>query len=186
MLERLKDFLYDISDIAVSLLIIAVIFFSVSWKITDTLDFDISSLGSDQTTSQDLITEDQTDTDQSDEENVIEIIPNVSEDSSDNSSDASTDTTSENSGTDDQSTSSEGSETSSQPLVLNTFTVSQGQSGYAIGQSLADEGYVESADVFVSRLVERELDRKLFAGDFKLSTSDDLDTIIDVLTGQGR
>jgi len=34
MFEKIKDFFYDISDIFVSLLIIAMIFVSVSWKIS--------------------------------------------------------------------------------------------------------------------------------------------------------
>ena len=45
MFEKIKDFLYDISDIFLSLLIIGLIFFAVSWKISDTLSIDIDAPG---------------------------------------------------------------------------------------------------------------------------------------------
>lgn len=36
-MERVKDFLFDLSDIAISLVIVAVIFFVVSWKLNETM-----------------------------------------------------------------------------------------------------------------------------------------------------
>ncbi len=42
MLEKIKDILYDVSDIVLSLIIVALIFFVVSWKISDSLAFDIT------------------------------------------------------------------------------------------------------------------------------------------------
>ena len=200
MLERLKDFLYDISDIAVSLLIIAVIFFSVSWKISDTLNVDMTLLPGSTDTELTTPSDGETNTDPAgdgDTETVIEIIPDINTGSNDAASETNTETSAGTSSietntttpatsTSTPSTSTSAPATSTTPLVLETFVVSQGQSGYGIGQNLASQGYVDSANAFVSRLVERNLDRKLFAGDFKLSKSDNLDTIINVLTGQGR
>ncbi|MDK2866491.1 MAG: hypothetical protein PWP51_1272 [Clostridiales bacterium] len=185
MLERLKDFLYDISDIVVSLLIIAIIFFSVSWKISDTLSFDLEAF---------LPSSAETET-PSEDEKVIEIIPNTNlgdnQGTDDENSDHTDDTTpTEPTGEDNASTPPD---TATPPdtsaptsATYETFVVPSGASGYSIGEDLATQGYVDSANTFVARLVERDLDRKLFAGDFKLSKSDDLDTIINVLTGQGR
>jgi hypothetical protein len=187
MLERLKDFLYDISDIAVSLLIIAVIFFSVSWKISDTLDFDLEAMLPSGTETEAPI----------DDDKVIEIIPNTSLDdgtstaSETGDGDSEAQTPDENTNVNGDAASGNNStaeppETNTAPVVYETFVVPSGASGYSIGEDLAAQGYVDSANTFVSRLVARDLDRKLFAGDFKLSKSDDLDTIINVLTGQGR
>ena len=36
-MNKIKDFLYDVSDLFLSLLIIGIIFFVVSWKLTDTM-----------------------------------------------------------------------------------------------------------------------------------------------------
>ncbi|MBS7525509.1 hypothetical protein KHM83_02315 [Fusibacter paucivorans] len=186
MLERLKDFLYDISDIVVSLLIIAIIFFSVSWKISDTLSFDLEAmLPSGSETEAPL-----------DDDKVIEIIPNTNlnhdlgtdTENSNHEAQPEDTTPTEPTGDNDTTTPPDTSAPSdtSTPAAYETFVVPSGASGYSIGEDLAALGYVDSANTFVSRLVERELDRKLFAGDFKLSKSDDLDTIINVLTGQGR
>ncbi len=41
MMERIKDFLYDISDIALSLLLVAVIALSITYKITDAFTLSI-------------------------------------------------------------------------------------------------------------------------------------------------
>jgi len=45
-MEKVKDFLYDISDFVFSLLIIMIIFLVVSWKLTDTMQVQwFSNLG---------------------------------------------------------------------------------------------------------------------------------------------
>jgi hypothetical protein len=187
MLERLKDFLYDISDIVVSLLIIAAIFFSVSWKISDTLSFKLENgMGSPSqiAASENIPKENDVDNESTDDnDNIINIIPNATQDLPENETTSpGTDAIDETANTD----SSSDDETTGTSPTLKTFVVPSGASGYSIGQQLASEGYIEDGNAFVNRLVERELDRKLFAGEFQLSTQDDLDTIITVLTGQGR
>jgi len=187
MLERLKDFLYDISDIMVSLLIIAIIFLSVSWKISDTLSFKLESgLGApSHINASENIPKDTADnnTVSDEDDHVINIIPDTTVNMPENEIPPSSTDPADNTGETDSNL---GSDTPDTPLTFNTFVVPSGASGYSIGQQLASEGYVDDGNTFVNRLVERELDRKLFAGEFKLSKQDDLDTIISVLTGQGR
>jgi hypothetical protein len=161
MFEKIKDFFYDISDIVLSLLIIAVIFYSVSWKISDTLSVDI---GAPATTS----AGDETPT----ESPIVVVTP-------------------ENPGNDSPETTEPTTEPETEPptqapLELVTFTVPEGSSGYSIGEKLQSEGFVGDVNAFVKRLIEMGYDNKLRAGDFKLSKSDDMDTLIKVLAGQGR
>jgi hypothetical protein len=158
MFEKIKDFFYDISDIFVSLLIIALIFISVSWKISDTLSIDM-----------DAPIASAIDQEQVNDPPVIIVTPEKPEDPVDETP--------------------EDPDVVAEPVTpvdLKTFTVSEGSTGYSIGQKLQSEGYVDDVNSFVKRLIEMGYDSKLRAGDFKISTSDDLDTIIRVLAGQKR
>lgn len=160
MFEKIKDFFYDISDIFVSLLIIALIFVSVSWKISDTLSIDMDA----------PITS-AIDQEQVNDPPVIIVTPETPVDPS-----------AEEPAPEDPAVVVE----PVTPVDLKTFTVSEGSTGYSIGQKLQSEGYVDDVNSFVKRLIEMGYDSKLRAGDFKLSASDDLDTIIRVLAGQRR
>lgn len=169
MFDKIKDFLYDISDMLLSLLIIAIIFYAVSWKISDTLkpDTDVSAppiaIGD---------TED-------DEEAPVVVIPPEDFETPDSE-------------TDEASEGEEGEtpdETTSEPTVpfeLVSFVVESGSSGYIIGKKLEEGGFVTSVNDFTKRIVELGVDGRLNAGEFKISKSDDLDTIINVLIGRGR
>lgn len=197
MIEKIKDILYDLSDIVVSLIIIAVIFVSVSWKISDTLDVDLK-----ETLTKPSV---ETETDPP----VTVIIPEIDPNGISNNA---TNPTGENTGpTSDPATNTPGSTdtsgdttppsdptsgatsepktdttTPATPGVLVAFEVPEGATGYSIGKKLVSEGYVDDVDTFVNRLVALKLDNKLRAGTFKLSKSDSLDVIIKVLAGQGR
>lgn len=166
MFEKIKDFFYDISDIFVSLLIISLIFVSVSWKISDTLSVDIDSP-----------IPSLTDQEQVDDPPVIVVTPETP-DATENPV--------------EETPESESPEvvveppTPETPLDLKTFTVAEGSTGYSIGQKLESEGYIDDVNSFVKRLIEMGYDSKLRAGDFKISMSDDLDTLIRVLAGQRR
>ncbi len=192
MLEHIKDFLYDISDIVLSLVIIALIFFAVSWKISDSLSVDFSQ--SNPVQGADVIDSDTG-------SQVIDIIPDGSIPPSDNDPlglDDEDDINPSDSQPDETHTppdaSNDNNDSDASPATapntpsgeLKTFVVPSGASGYSIGKDLVSQGYIDDENAFVNRLVERDLDRKLFAGEFKLSPSDDLDTIINILTGQNR
>jgi len=175
MFEKIKDFLYDISDIFVSLLIIGVIFFAVSWKISDTLSVDINVPLSPNTEAVNTT------------EASIIVIPENPETSTEPNSDASTETTTE-------TVTEPVTEAPTQPatqapvknLVLVNFVVSEGELGYTIGKNLEAQGFVRDADDFVQRLIQMGYDSKLRAGTFKLDKKDSLDVIIKVLSGEKR
>lgn len=178
MFDKIKDFLYDISDIFVSLLIIGVIFFAVSWKISDTLSVDINAPVSPTTESVETT------------EASIVVTPVAPETSTNPDGETSTEATTE---TVTQPATEATTEAATQPatqapqnLVLENFVVSDGELGYTIGENLEAQGFVHDADDFVQRLIEMGYDSKLRAGTFKLDKRDSLDVIIKVLAGEKR
>ncbi len=177
MFEKIKDFLYDISDIFLSLLIIGLIFFAVSWKISDTLSIDIdgpsTTVESEETTEGTSIivtpvtpTEATVETSEG-ETSVGDTTENTTETSTEASTEAPTQPTTE-------------------AGVLEKFVVNDGELGNTIGKHLEEQGFVKNSNDFVKRLIEMGFDSKLRAGTFKISKTDSLDTIIKVLAGQGR
>ncbi|HAS72986.1 MAG TPA: hypothetical protein DCS67_02450 [Clostridiales bacterium UBA8960] len=166
MFEKIKDFLYDISDIFVSLLIIGMIFFAVSWKISDTLSVDVNAPIS---TTEAVATT---------EGSLIVVTPIETTDaveSTDEEPEPSTEPTTE-----------QATQPTTQTANLENFTVNEGELGFTIGTNLEAKGFVSNKNEFVKRLIEMGYDSKLRAGTFKLSKSDDLDTIIRILSGQKR
>lgn len=176
MFEKIKDFLYDISDIFVSLLIIGVIFFAVSWKISDTLSVDINAPLSPSTETTEAI-----------ETTEASIVVTPVDSSSETSTEATTESTTE--ATTEASTepvTETPTQAPVQNLVLENFVVSDGELGYTIGENLEAQGFVHDADDFVQRLIQMGYDSKLRAGTFKLDKRDSLDVIIKVLAGEKR
>lgn len=173
MFEKIKDFLYDISDIFLSLLIIGLIFFAVSWKISDTLSIDIdgpsTTVESEETT----------------EGTSIVVTPVTPTEATIETSEGETSV-----GETTESTTEASTEAPTQPTtqagVLENFVVNDGELGNTIGKHLEEQGFVNSSNDFVKRLIEMGFDSKLRAGTFKISKADSLDTIIKVLAGQGR
>ncbi|HSN66707.1 MAG TPA: hypothetical protein VLS94_08705 [Fusibacter sp.] len=178
MFDKIKDFLYDISDIFVSLLIIGVIFFAVSWKISDTLSVDINAPVSPTTEAVETT------------EASIVVTPVTPETSTDSETVTSTEATTEavtqpaTEATTEAAT--QAATQAPQNLVLENFVVSDGELGYTIGENLEAQGFVHDADDFVQRLIEMGYDSKLRAGTFKLDKRDSLDVIIKVLAGEKR
>lgn len=167
MFEKIKDFLYDISDIFVSLLIIGMIFFAVSWKISDTLSIDVNApvatTEAAATTEGSLIVVSPVDT--------TEAVDTTEGESSEATTEPATQPV---------------TQPATQPAALETFIVGEGELGYTIGKNLEAQGFVSDKNAFVKRLIEMGYDSKLRAGTFKISKTDDLDTIIKVLSGQKR
>jgi len=179
MFEKIKDFLYDISDIFVSLLIIAVIFIAVSWKISDTLSVDIDAplspaTEATQTTEATIV--------------VLPIDPETSTESNlESSTEVSTEATSEGATEPvSEATTQPVTEPPVQNLVLENFVIAEGELGYTVGKNLQAQGYIYDVDDFVKRLIEMGYDSKLKAGTFKLDKKDSLEVIIKVLSGEKR
>ncbi len=179
MFDKIKDFLYDISDIFVSLLIIGVIFFAVSWKISDTLSVDINTPVSPTTEAIETT------------EATIVVTPVEptnpdGETSTEASNEATTEAVTQPATEATTEAATQAATQAPQNLVLENFVVSDGELGYTIGENLEAQGFVHDADDFVQRLIEMGYDSKLRAGTFKLDKRDSLDVIIKVLAGEKR
>lgn len=160
-MEKVKDFLYDISDLFFSLLIIGIIFFVVSWKLTDTMSVSWFS---------------NIDRDPIEETEVVEVTtPNLEE---------------EVTVTDPVEEVTEPVEEVTEPVeeIVEvrdvTFEVAPGSSGYKIAVQLQEEGLITDVDEFIQTLGDLKLGNKLRAGTFKLNTGMTVEEIIKKLAGQ--
>lgn len=195
MLEKVKDFFYDISDVLLSIVIIAVMFYTISWKLSDTMSytphFNLPFMSSESEANEPpAIEPDDTthiavdndsaviggNTDAVDDGEVIDMTP------IDNTTSEPPDNTSE-------TTSSEAAKPESDSINVITskeisFIVPSGMLASKIIQKLEDEGLVDDKTAFTQRLSERKLDSKLRSGTFQLSSDMTYDQIINKLTGQ--
>ena len=187
MFEKLKDILYDVSDIVLSLIIVAIIFSVVSWKISDSLAFDIevpdkTNVTETATTDPNIVEiQEVTDTPVTEStegtSNTTETATNTSESSTET---ASTDGTS----TDSASDAKPGGTVVNLVGVTKEIEIKSGSSGYSIGKLLTAEGLVADTNTFIKRVEELGLGAKLRSGTFKLSTDMSLDEIIYKISGQ--
>lgn len=182
MIDKIKNFLYDISDMLLSLLIIALIFYAVSWKISDTLSPDTV-----QNKKEIVKTENQpvkpienpNPTPETDAPKETDVTENETPKENEVPKESQPQKEADKSAKDDSKETTPSGE-------MITFTIAPGSSGYAIGKSLMEKGFVENADEFTKRIIELGVDNQLKAGDFKLAKGDALDTVINVLIGKGR
>lgn len=199
-MDKIKNFLYDISDMILSLIIIALIFYAVSWKISDTLspDTDVSTNKPPIAKTDATDKPSETTTPKPEDTNTVPTTPATdSKDTETTTPKAETDqtkdtTTTEKPDTDktttDKTTTETPKDTSKETPTgeLVVFTVESGATGYSIGKALEEKGFISNANDFTKRIIEQGVDNKLKAGDFKLANGDSLDTIINVLIGKGR
>ena len=183
MLEKIKDILYDVSDIVLSLIIVALIFFVVSWKISDSLAFDIT------------IPEKKDIAQGSNEDpNIIDIEEANDDDAviteetgSDLGQTDGTDTSSNSDAGSGNTTSSDAKPGGTQVNLVGqekTIVIESGSSGYSIGTLLEEEGLVPDTQTFIKRVEELGLGAKLRSGTFDLSTDMSLDEVIYKISGQ--
>lgn len=163
-MNKIKDFLYDVSDLFLSLLIIGIIFFVVSWKLTDTMAMSWFSNINDSSI-ENLEFEESSTPDTS-------ILPPVTEEI-----DTSTEIT--------EVTEVEDSETKEIVEIRDVlFIIEPGSAGYKIAKQLKEEELITDTDEFINTLGELGLGSKLRAGTFKLNTGMNMVEIINKLTGQ--
>lgn len=171
-MERVKDFFFDLSDILISLLIIAVILFVVTWKLSDTMPLDFALLQADQ------------ETEAPTEEDKTPTIPIG---------------TTENAGTPTEevtqptdATEPPPAETPSEPaptppvetVKVITVTIPEGSTGNSIAKILASNGLISDIAAFNKKVEDIGLGGKLRAGTFKLSTDMSDETIAKTISGQ--
>lgn len=155
-MEKVKDFLFDISDLFFSLLIIGIIFFVVSWKLTDTMAVNwFSNIDDSQMTNLEF-----DDITTPDDNLILEPEEPVVDDSSE--------------------------VVEEEPIVEEPvvevkdveFSIRSGNTGYQIAVNLQEAGLIDNIDDFIQKLGEMELGNKLQADTFTLNTGMTVEEII--------
>jgi len=190
MLEKVKDFFYDISDVILSILIIAIMFYTISWKLSDTMSYtptiSLPFLSSEEpTTEEPIVTDDSTHvaitddaaavigSDTGDAGEIIDMTPEEP-----------IETPEAVEPTTPEAAKPEGENINVITVQEVSFIVPSGMLASKIIQKLEDEGLIDDRSAFTRRLSERKLDSKLRSGTFQLSTDMTYDQIINKLTGQ--
>lgn len=198
MLEKVKDFFYDISDVLLSIVIIAVMFYTISWKLSDTMSytpqFNLPFMSSEAEANEPPAIEpdDTTHIAVDDNSTVVGEVTNPSNSVDDGEVIDMTpvdNTTSEPSDSTSETANSEAAKPESDSINVITskeisFIVPSGMLASKIIQKLEDEGLIDDKTAFTQRLSERKLDSRLRSGTFQLSTDMTYDQIINKLTGQ--
>jgi len=159
-MERVKDFLYDISDLFFSLLIIGIIFFVVSFKLTDTMSVSwFSNIDTPEIADIEL-----PDATTPIDNEVVEVVP------------------------EEEEVVPEEEEAVPEEEVAEirdvAFVIESGSVGYTIAKNLLAEELILDIDEFLQTLSDMGLGNKLQAGTFSLNTGMTTEEIIRILARQ--
>ena len=175
MFEKLKDLLYETSDLLLGLVILLLMTSVITWQITDSLALTSqNSINIEETedTTEPLPVEPVHEVDEpsgnieEDEPKVVNVIPE-----------------------DDQSSvpileTKPITTTNPSQDKLITVEVPNGTPGMGIANILRDKGLIHSSQDFIARVDELKLGTKLKSGTYKIETGATLDEIIYILSGQ--
>lgn len=168
MIDKLKDLIYDMSDVILSLLIIGMIFFVVSWKISDSMAFEIA------------VPDKPAQSVELPDTEVAVLSPSEEAAQTETNLPAS-----EEAGSSEAKPEGGDITVIEEPAVQEiTFEIKKGATGYSISKQLKELGLIEDTSAFLSRLDELELSNKLRQGTFTLKTDMSTDDIIYKLSGR--
>jgi hypothetical protein len=156
MLERIKDYLYDISDILISLVLVAVIAISITYKITDAFTIKIFNPIDEEVLS---VTEQFPEPETDDPVIVEPTDPSTTEPVTEEPIDV-------------------------KPAEKVKFEITRGMTGYNIANVLLDSHLIDDVNTFIQRVEEMGLGSKLRSGTFNVSSNIPMDELIKVISGQ--
>jgi|SRR6056297_1817831 len=165
-MEKLKDFLYDISDILLALFIIAIMTTVISWKFAGSFEASANIPASQEQLSSFQPVETEAEQNQTGQTEPI-VSDNPAEDPEP-----------------ETEPEPKPEPEPKQPVVYTTVKIPSGSTGVGIAGILKDSGIIDSTTDFINRTESRGLSSKLQSGSFKIGSDMDLDEIIDKLTGQ--
>ncbi len=169
-MEKLKDILYDLGDVIVSLLIIAVIFLIVSWKLNDAFPLQTTLFSpSAQPTSESQVAS-----------SVAAQSINITSSESVNTPISPQTVTS----TDAAETTTTAPPTTAQSVVKKRITIPSGSSGNSIAKLLEQNGLIESRKDFLKVVADLGVGSRLQAGKFDISSDMSYEEIAKILSGQ--
>lgn len=195
MAEKMKDLIYDFSDIIISLIIITMIFGVVSWKISDSMAY--SSF----TEQSSKATLDQKDNQTADADKSTDA--SVSGDAGTDGKDAPAANTTANStagttntggkpaagnttgttaaGTTQTTTAPP---TAAAPVTEFKVVIPSGSAGISIAKILKEAGIISDTKMFITRVDQLKMGPKLKAGSFTIKAGSTLDDVIYTLAGK--
>lgn len=206
-MNKVKDFFYYISDFIVSILILSIMFFLITWKLGETMpvDFDTSEKLNGQVTEskqksegKKVVVDAGTGTESKDKTKPKDAYDKDDTNSKDSGKDSSnTNDKDQNSGStspntqDSQNTGANagGSNSDNKPANSNetskvNVSIESGMSGVDIAYLLEEKGVIDSADLFIAKLESMELAGSLLAGEFELEKNMSYENAAKALTGQ--
>lgn len=175
-MEKIKDILYDLSDVILAIVIVLIMSGILSWKVTNSMAFNISGLlDKDQNSFTQVAT---STSDEKEPLNIekINIKPSVEENT--------TPEVNEEDKKDETEQVSETSEETTKEAQTIEITIKSGTTGYGIAKELQQNQLIGDTSTFIKRVQELELGNKLQQGTFTLKTDQSLDEMIYILAGK--
>lgn len=174
-MNKLKDFLYEVSDLILAAIILTFMLSVVGWQLYGWFtpqDFSI---------------------DYNKPEEIVITIPKEDSISNDSKTiDTSNSTTSSNESNQDQSkqvetppaesTNTKNNQIIQEENTLISFSISNGDSGYKIDSKLLDLGLIKQKGDFVNKIIELKLDSKIKIGDYQIKKGSSIEDIINQIT----
>ncbi|PAB60748.1 MltG/YceG/YrrL family protein [Anaeromicrobium sediminis] len=176
MIDRLKDLLYEISDILVAVLIVILVSGVIVWQVTDTLAF----------------SKEQADSITVEKQPVTEVISNEPvEEPVEESVEEPSIIVEENNPSSNQAEviPEEPKEETPPPKPVSKdvkVTIPSGSPGIKIANILQEAGLIKDSNDFVKRSSELKMDSKLKSGTYTISTSNSIDDMIYIIAGKKR
>jgi hypothetical protein len=181
MLEKIKNILYDLTDVVLALVIIVVMFSIITWKITDSMAFNFASLFNDgeDIQNEELISSDAQENNPQEDVVIEEAVD--SEDPSNNNDNTEPTEATEPDQTDDPTETNDSQETIVEEV---TVEIDSGSTGYGIAKLLEEKSLINNRNDFIKRVEELGLGAKLRSGTYTFKTNNNMDEIIYKLSGQ--
>lgn len=181
-MEKIKDLLYDLSDVVLSIIIVVLIFGVVSWKISDVMKVPGVSVAQGENTYASV-------TDEVANDNKIEIITVDTSDDTDAEINASDTSGTDESATNDSTTDTSSDSSDAKPVpVKKTFTISieipSGTTGFGISKILKSNGLISDTNEFLQLATKLELVNKMRSGTYQFSSDMTMEQMIKKLAGR--
>ncbi len=191
MFEKLKDILYETSDILLALVIILLMSSVITWKVTDSLAY-TQEKGSifAEIAQQSSVEKPEEDDDVADTQEVIVISSAPEEQTQLNET-----VTAEVSGQEQTAAQASSAPPPTKPeppkpaptvASIIRIDIPSGTSGSGIAKLLKDKGLIDNTAKFIARVEELKLSSKLKSDTFEIPSGTPLDDIIYIITGTKR
>lgn len=195
--EKIKDLVYDFSDIIISLVIITMIFGVVSWKISDSMAY---SSFTEQASKATLDSKDKDETATS-ADGATDAAATTTDANANTTADASANTaggkpaasTTTNAPAANSTAVNPPATTANPPAVAPAATPTEfkveipaGSAGITIAKILKEKGVITDTKLFITRVDQLKMGPKLKAGSFTIKAGSTLDDVIYTLAGKKK